>query len=153
MTRVFYDEDVDSNVLRDETVAVIGYGIQGRAQALNLRDSGARVVVGNRDDAYRDQARVDGFEVFGIPEAVEQGTIVLLLLPDEVQPGVFTAEICARLSAGHALTFAHGFSVRYGLVSPPDGIDLMLIAPRMPGRIAAEQSLRRMLRMPRHTDG
>jgi ketol-acid reductoisomerase len=79
MARVFYDEDVDSTALRNETIAVIGYGIQGRAQALNLRDSGARVVVGNRQDAYRDQAEADAFDVVGIPDAVERGTIVLFL--------------------------------------------------------------------------
>ena len=134
MARVFYDEDVDSNALRDETIAVVGYGIQGRAQALNLRDSGARVVVGNRQDAYREQAEADGFDVSTIPEAVERGTIVLLLLPDEVQPQVFTADIRSRLVAGHALILAHGFSVRYGLVSPPDDVDLMMLAPRLPGQ-------------------
>jgi ketol-acid reductoisomerase len=134
MPRVFYDEDVDSTALRDETIAVIGYGIQGRAQALNLRDSGARVVVGNRRDAYRDQAEADAFDVLDIPDAVERGTIVLFLVPDEAQPHVFTADIERRLVPGHALILAHGFSVRYGLVSAPPHVDLMLLAPRMPGR-------------------
>jgi ketol-acid reductoisomerase len=115
MARVFYDEDVDSTVLRDETIAVIGYGIQGRAQALNLRDSGARVVIGNRQDGYRDRAEADAFDVLSIPAAVERSTIVLFLLPDEVQPQVFVAELQPRLVPGHALIVAHGFSVRYGL--------------------------------------
>jgi ketol-acid reductoisomerase len=134
MARVFYDEDVDSIALRDETIAVIGYGIQGRAQALNLRDSGVRVVVGNRQDAYRDQAEADAFDVLNIPDAVERGTIILFLLPDEVQPHVFTADVQQRLVPGHALILAHGFSVRYGLVNPPHGVDLMLLAPRLPGQ-------------------
>lgn len=134
MPRVFHDEDVDSNALSDETIAVVGYGIQGRAQALNLRDSGARVVVGNRLDRYHAQAEADGFHVLGIPEAVERGTVILFLLPDEIQPQVFHAEIERRLVPGQALIFAHGFAVRYGLVTPSDRIDLMLLAPRLPGQ-------------------
>jgi len=134
MPRVFYDEDVPSSALDDETIAVIGYGIQGRAQALNLRDSGARVIVGNRRDAYREQAEADAFDVVSIPDAVERGTIVLFLLPDEVQPQVFNVEMRPRLAPGHALILAHGFSVRYGLLTPPEGVDLMLLAPRLPGQ-------------------
>src|SRR5262245_66688037 len=106
MPRVYHDDDVDPMALSGETVAVIGYGIQGRAQALNLRDSGARIVVGNRQDAYRDQAEADGFDVLSIPEAVERGTILLFLLPDEVQPHVFTADVQQRLVPGHAMIFA-----------------------------------------------
>jgi ketol-acid reductoisomerase len=132
--RVFYDEDVDPATLTSETIAVIGYGIQGRAQALNLRDAGARVVVGNRRDRYREQAERDGFVVLDIPEAIERGTIVLFLLPDEVQPQVFRSDIRPRLVPGHALMFAHGFAIRYGLVDPPVGVDVMLLAPRLPGQ-------------------
>jgi ketol-acid reductoisomerase len=139
MLRAFYDEDVDRTALTGETVAVVGYGIQGRAQALNLRDSGVRVLVGNRPDRYRARAEQDGFDVLGIPEAVERGTIVLFLLPDEVQPHVFRTEMQGRLVDGHALIFAHGFSVRYGLVAPPDGVDLMLLAPRLPGQYVRER--------------
>jgi ketol-acid reductoisomerase len=134
MPRVFYDEDVDEAALDGETVAVVGYGIQGRAQALNLRDSGARVVVGNREDEYRTLAVADGFEALSIADAVERGTIVLFLLPDEVHGHVLTADLQRRLVPGHALTFAHGFSVRYGLVNPPAGVDLLLLAPRLPGQ-------------------
>jgi ketol-acid reductoisomerase len=134
MLRTFYDEDVDRDALNGETVAVVGYGIQGRAQALNLRDSGVHVLVGNRPDLYRDQAEQDGFDVLAIPEAVERGTIILFLLPDEVQPHVFRTEMRERLANGQALIFAHGFSVRYGLLDPPNGVDLMLLAPRLPGQ-------------------
>jgi ketol-acid reductoisomerase len=132
--RVFHDEDVDPTVLAGETIAVIGYGIQGRAQALNLRDSGARIIVGNRSDEYRDRAEQDGFEVLPIGEAVERGVIVLFLVPDEVQPQVFRSEMQERLGAGQALVLAHGFSVRYGLLDPRDDVDLLLLAPRLPGQ-------------------
>lgn len=134
MARVFYDDDVDSTALGDETIAVVGYGIQGRAQALNLRDSGARIVIGNRQDRYRAQAEADGFDVLTIPEAVERGSVILFLLPDEVQPQVFRDEMRDRLVPHQALILAHGFSVRYRLVEPPDTIDLMLLAPRLPGQ-------------------
>jgi ketol-acid reductoisomerase len=133
VTRVYYDEDADLGSLRDETVAVLGYGIQGRAQALCLRDSGVSVIVGNRDDAHGARARVDGFDVVAIDDAVRRGTLVAVLLPDEVQPEVYAAHIAPALRAGHGLVFAHGFAVRYELVDVPDFVDLMLLAPRMPG--------------------
>jgi ketol-acid reductoisomerase len=134
MPRVFHDEDVDPAALSGETIAVIGYGIQGRAQALNLRDSGVPVVVGNRQDQYRTRAEADGFDVVAIPEAIERGSTILFLLPDEVQPQVFRNEMRERLRPGHALVFAHGFAIRYRLIEPPDTIDLMLLAPRLPGQ-------------------
>jgi ketol-acid reductoisomerase len=134
MPRVFYDEDADPAALESETIAVVGYGIQGRAQALNLRDSGVRIIVGNRRDSYGTAAEQDHFEVVSISEAAARGTIVLFLLPDEAQPQVFRDEIEPSLRSGQALIFAHGFSVRYGLVDPPAGIDLMLLAPRLPGQ-------------------
>ncbi len=99
-----------------------------------MRDSGARVLVGNRHDHYRAQAEADGFEVLSISEAFERGTITLFLLPDEVQPLVFSAAMQRRVAPGRALIFAHGFSVRYGLVAPPDATDVMLLAPRLPGQ-------------------
>jgi ketol-acid reductoisomerase len=133
MPRVFHDEDADATALADETIAVIGYGIQGRAQALNLRDAGVKVVVGNRADRYRAQAQQDGFDVHDIPEAVGRGTIILFLVPDEVQPDIFRDELRPRLAPGHALVFAHGFAVRYSLVEVPSGVDIMLLAPRLPG--------------------
>lgn len=139
MPRVFHDEDVDPTALSGETVAVIGYGIQGRAQALNLRDSGVPVVVGNRNDHYRERAEADGFEVLAIPEAIERGSIMLFLLPDEVQPQVFRDEIGGRLQPGQGLIFAHGFAIRYRLVEPPDTIDLMLLAPRLPGQYVRDR--------------
>ncbi|MEE8139111.1 MAG: ketol-acid reductoisomerase, partial [Thermoanaerobaculia bacterium] len=134
MTRVFYDEDVPPDALEGETVAVLGHGIQVRAQALCLRDSGARVVVGNRPDAYSRTAEEDGFEVLELAEAVRLGTILLMLVPDEVQPAVYRESVEPQLDAGDALVFAHGFAVRYRLIEPPPKVDLLLLAPRMPGR-------------------
>jgi len=141
MPRVFYDEHADPDALNAETVAVVGYGIQGRAQALNLRDSGAHVIVGNRPDRYHTQAQDDGFAVLEIARAAELGTIIVVLLPDEVQPDVVRREIGPGIAPGDALIFAHGFSVRYGLVDRPAEVDLMLLAPRMPGQYVRQRFL------------
>jgi ketol-acid reductoisomerase len=113
---------------------VLGYGIQGRAQALTLRDSGISVVVGNRMDEYRTQAERDGFPTYSPREAAAQGSLILVLLPDEVHGPVFEEAVAPELSSGKGLVFAHGFSVHYGSVAPPDDIDVMLLAPRLPGQ-------------------
>jgi ketol-acid reductoisomerase len=133
MTTVYYDADADLSVLAGETVAVIGYGIQGRAQSLNMRDAGIAVVVGNRDDEYRARAAADGVEVCAVDEAARRGDIVILLVPDEAQPQLYREQIAPHLSSGNALVFAHGFAIRYGLVAPPLDVDCLLVAPRMPG--------------------
>jgi ketol-acid reductoisomerase len=131
---VFYDRDADPAALAAETVAVLGYGIQGRPQALTLRDSGVGVIVGNRADQYREQAQRDGFRAVAIAEAVSAGTIVLMLLPDEVQQAVFERDVQSGLSSGKALVFAHGLAIRYRLIVPPPDVDCLLLAPRMPGQ-------------------
>ncbi len=132
--RVFHDEHVPAGALDGETVAVLGYGIQGRAQALTLRDSGVSVVVGNRPDAYRERAAADGFEVLDLAAAAGRASIALLLLPDEVQPAILRQAVAPALAPGGALVFAHGFTMRYGLADPPPGVDLLLLAPRLPGQ-------------------
>ncbi len=142
MVKVYYDRDARLEDLDGETVAVIGYGIQGRAQSLNLRDSGVKVVVGNRADAYREQAAADGFPVHDIGEAAQQGDIVLFLIPDEVQGAVFEQAIRPALRPGKALVFGHGFAIRYGTVKPPDFVDLLLLAPRLPGKYVRDLFLR-----------
>lgn len=141
MPRIFYDEDADPSALEAETVAVLGFGIQGRAQALTLRDSGVNVLVGNRADEYRDRAERDGFTVLAIGEAVRRSTVAVVLLPDEVQSVVFQREIQSGLSAGKALVFAHGFALRYRLIAPPSGVDCLLLAPRLPGHYLRERFL------------
>ncbi len=133
MTRVFHDEDVDPAALAGETVAVLGYGIQGRAQALCLRDSGVPVVVGNRDDAYRAQAEADGFPTYDLAGAAGRGSLVLMLLPDELHHAVYRDAVGPALAPGSGFVLAHGFSIRYGGVPLPAGVDVLLLAPRLPG--------------------
>jgi ketol-acid reductoisomerase len=141
MPRVYYDRDADPGALAGETVAVLGYGIQGRAQALTLRDSGVRLVVGNRDDEYGRRAAEDGFEALEIADAARRATIVLILLPDEIQPAVFERSIKDGLAPGKALVFAHGLAVRYRLIEPPEDVDCLLLAPRLPGHYLRERFL------------
>ncbi len=139
--RVFYDEDADPGQLEREIVAVLGYGIQGRAQALTLRDAKVRVLVGNREDEYRALAERDGFATYSLREASARSTLILLLLPDEIHGRVFDEAVGPELSAGKGLVFAHGFSVNYGMVRPPDDVDVMLLAPRLPGHYLRQRYL------------
>jgi ketol-acid reductoisomerase len=131
--RIYHDPDADLSLLEGRRIAVIGYGNQGRAQALNLRDSGLDVVVGNRDDAYAAQAREDGFDVLPLREAAGAGDVVMLLIPDEVMPARFAGEIAPELEPGDVLVFASGYSVAFGFIAPPPGVDVVLVAPRMIG--------------------
>lgn len=131
-TPVFFDEDVDLSVL-ESPVAIIGYGNQGRAQALNLRDSGLEVIIGNIKDEYYDQAVTDDFQVIEIQDAVERAKVILLLLPDEVQPGVYEELIKPKLTSGKTLCFASGYNITYEFISPPEDVDTILVAPRMIG--------------------
>jgi len=133
MARIYYDSDADVSVLEDRTVAVIGYGNQGRAQSLNLRDSGAEVVVGGVRDATLAQAEADGFSTMSVAEAAAAGDIICLLIPDEVQQQVYREDVLPGLRPGKALDFAHGYSVQYGFIAPPKEIDVIMVAPRMIG--------------------
>jgi len=133
MAAIYHDSDADPAVLEGRTVAVLGYGNQGRSQALNLRDSGVSVVVGNRDDAAGGQAREDGFEVMPIEEACARADVVMLLVPDEVMPEVYAERVAPNLSAGDAVVFASGYNVAFGLIQPADDLDVLLLAPRMIG--------------------
>jgi ketol-acid reductoisomerase len=116
-------------------VAVLGYGNQGRAQALNLRDSGVHVIVGNRDDEYRERAIADGFEPLELVEAARAGDILLVLVTDECMPEIWGTEIAPGLASGKALCFASGYNVSYELVRPPRDLDWILVAPIMPGNV------------------
>ncbi len=131
--RVYHDQDADLTLLEGRRIAVIGYGNQGRAQALNLRDSGQDVLVGNRDDEYAGQAREDGFDVLPIEESVAQAHILMLLIPDEVAPEVFETEIAAHLDEGNVLVFASGYNIAFDFIVPPRFVDVVLVAPRMIG--------------------
>jgi ketol-acid reductoisomerase len=133
MARVYYDQDADPAVLEGKTAAVIGYGNQGRAQALNLRDSGARVVVGGLPDATLEQAEADGLATMSTSEAAAAGDIICLLIPDEVQQQVYREDILPHLSRGKAIDFAHGYNVHYGFIALPAEVDVIMVAPRMIG--------------------
>lgn len=129
-TPMYFHGDIS---LLDGTIAVIGYGNQGRAQAQNLRDSGLSVIIGNRDDEYRKKAVSDGFDVLSIREAAEKAQILLFLLPDEVQPNVFEESIKPALAQGKTLCFASGFNITFGLIKAPPETDVIMVAPRMIG--------------------
>jgi len=133
--KVYRAADAPSAGLVGESVAVLGYGNLGRSAALNLRDSGAKVRVGNRDDEYAAEARADGFEVVPLAEAAAD-TLVYVLLPDEVIPAVFEAEIAPALRPGSALAFGSGYCLAFALIRPPAEVDVLLLAPRIAGRQA-----------------
>lgn len=133
MGRIFYDQDIDLQTLEGQMVTVIGYGNQGRSQALNIRDSGLEVIVGNPPDSYANLAREDGMKVYPIAEAVDRADIVMLIIPDEIQPEVFKEHIQDHLREGAGLVFSHGYNIFYGLIQPPASVDVMLVAPRMIG--------------------
>ena len=133
MAEIYFDGDADLSVLDGQTVTVIGYGNQGRAQALNMRDNGAHVVVGGIEDDALERARTDGFPVMSIASSVSSGDILFLLLPDEIQREVYQRDIAPRLRPGHTLNFAHGYNIRFGHIVPPDDVDVIMVAPRMIG--------------------
>jgi ketol-acid reductoisomerase len=130
----FYREaHADPDGLSGQSVAVVGYGNLGRSMALNLRDSGLPVTVGNADDPYRASAKADGFQVSGIADAVATADLVYVLIPDEVIPEVFREQVAPGLRSGACVCFASGYVLAYGLVEPPAGVDVLLLAPRMLG--------------------
>src|SRR5690606_23229823 len=132
--KVFYDKDCDLSLVKGKTVAIIGYGSQGHAHALNLHDSGVKVVVGLRKDgASWKKAANAGLEVKEVAEAVKAADVVMMLLPDENIAAVYRNEVHANIKSGAALAFAHGFNVHYGQVVPRDDIDVIMIAPKAPG--------------------
>ncbi len=133
MATIYYDDDADPAAIAGETIAILGYGNQGAAQAQNLRDSGVDVIVGNIDDAYHATALADGFTVVPIAEAVIRADALFLLTPDEVMPEVYERDVAPHLRAGQLLDFAHGYNVGFGLIAPPPSIDVVMIAPRMIG--------------------
>ncbi|MEM3754260.1 MAG: ketol-acid reductoisomerase [Candidatus Bathyarchaeia archaeon] len=138
MARVFYDSDANLSFLKGKTIGIIGYGNQGRAQALNMRDSGCNVIIGNRFDEYAKKAREDGFDVFSIEEAVKKSDILCILIPDEVQPYVFKESINPYLKAGQTLDFASGFTIYFKTVVPPNYVDVIMVAPKMIGESVRE---------------
>jgi ketol-acid reductoisomerase len=131
--RLYHDADADLGLLQDHQIAVIGYGNQGRAQALNLRDSGLSVIVGNQEDGYGQLAREEGFSVSAIDDASAGADVVVLLIPDEVAAAVFEQSIAPHLAEGNTLVFATGYNIAFGYITPPPFVDVILVAPRMIG--------------------
>ncbi len=131
--QVFYDHDADMSYLAGKTVAIIGYGNQGRAQGMNLRDSGINVIVGNIQDASFATAVADGFPALSIRDASARADVLCLFLPDEVQAEIYRSDIQPVLRPGTALNFAHGYTIHYGLIRPPADVDVIMVAPRMIG--------------------
>src|SRR5215475_6489797 len=129
---VYSAADGTPDALAGDTVAVLGYGNLGRTAALNLRDSRLKVLIGNREDDYAVRARAEGFEVRSLAQAAA-ADIVYVLLPDEVIPDAFSKDVAPALRPGGALAFASGYSLAYGLIHPPDTVDVLLVAPRMGG--------------------
>ncbi len=140
MITLIYDKDIDKSVLEDKTIAVIGYGSQGHAQAQNMRDSGYNVVVGQRKgSANYDLAVSHGFEPMSAGEASSQADVIQVLLPDEVQRSVYEEDILPHLTAGKALVFSHGFNVHFGQIVAPKGVDVYMVAPKGPGHLVRRE--------------
>jgi len=134
-----YDEDADPSFIEDKTVAVIGYGSQGEAQARNLHDSGVDVVVGLREgSSSRDDAREHGLDVAKTPKAVKRADVVQMLVPDTVQPAVYDEHVKPNLDEDDALMFSHGFNIHYSQIRPPEYVDVLMVAPKSPGDLVRQ---------------
>ncbi|MFP5223948.1 MAG: ketol-acid reductoisomerase [Actinomycetota bacterium] len=136
MAKIYYDSDADLDLLEGKTVAVIGYGSQGHAHALNLKESGVDVVVGLYEgSASRAKAEEDGLKVTSVADATKAADVVMILLPDTKQKAVYDEEIAPNLKPGAALAFAHGFNIVFGQIECPEGVDVFMIAPKSPGHL------------------
>jgi len=137
---VFYDDDADLSLLDGKTVAIIGYGSQGHAHALNLKDSGVDVVAGLREgSSSADKAREHGLEIAPIADAASRGDVVMMLVPDELHRQVWDEEVRDGIAPGNVLMFGHGFSVHFGEVEPPAEVDVAMVAPKGPGHLVRRQ--------------
>lgn len=137
---IYYDSDADLSLLKDKTIAILGYGSQGHAHAQNLRDSGCNVVVGQRaGSANYDLAKSHGFDPVPVDEATRQGDMINMLLPDEVQGDIFAEHVRDNLSPGNILMCSHGFNLHFGYVTPPEGVPTLLVAPKGPGHLVRSE--------------
>jgi ketol-acid reductoisomerase len=137
---IYYDKDADLKVLEGKTVAILGYGSQGHAHAQNLRDSGIKVLVGQRSGSPNHELAVrHGFEPLSVDEATSQADIINILLPDEVQADIYRDHIRNNLTAGNVLMCSHGFNVHFGQVEAPPGVDMLLVAPKGPGHLVRSE--------------
>ena len=134
--KVYTDKDADLGVFSNQTLAILGYGSQGHAHALNLKDSGCKVIIGLYPGSKsREVAEQHGFEVFDTAEAVRRADVIMVALPDMKQPGVYERDILPNLSKGKTLLFSHGLCVHFGLIKPHPGIDVIMVAPKGPGHM------------------
>lgn len=139
MAKLYYDNDADLGLLDGKTVAVIGYGSQGHAHALNLKDSGVNVVVGLREDSSsKPKAEAEGLTVLSVADATKQADVIMVLVPDTKQKAIYEEHIVPNLESGNTLMFAHGFNIRYGQIQPPGDVDVSMVAPKAPGHRVRE---------------
>jgi len=139
MATMFYDKDGDVSLLNGKTVAIIGYGSQGHAHALNAKDSGVKVIVGlHSGSKSAEKAKADGLEVFSVADATKQADVVMILVPDTKQAEVYANDIGPNLKPGSMLMFAHGFNIHYNQIKPPANIDVTMVAPKAPGHRVRE---------------
>jgi ketol-acid reductoisomerase len=140
VTEIFYDNDADLAIIQGKKVAVIGYGSQGHAHAQNLRDSGVEVVVGLKPDSKsKAKAEEAGFKVLPTSEATTWADVIVILAPDQVQRHLYAQDIEPNLSQGNAILFGHGFNIRYGYITAPEGVDVIMVAPKGPGHIVRRE--------------
>ncbi|TGN06979.1 ketol-acid reductoisomerase [Leptospira ilyithenensis] len=136
MANIYYDDSCDLNILKGKTIAVIGYGSQGHAQAQNMKDSGLKVIIGLRDGSKSiAEAKEAGFEVYSVSEAAKKADIIQILAPDTIQAEMYKSEIEPNLTEGKALVFSHGFNIHYDLITPPKNVDVYMVAPKGPGHL------------------
>jgi ketol-acid reductoisomerase len=137
---IYYDNDADLSHLKDKTIAILGYGSQGHAQAQNLRDSGCKVIIGQRPGSKNyDLAVSHGFQPMEIDQATKQADLINVLLPDEVQGDLYRTHIKPNLSPGNVLMCSHGFNLHFGQIEPPKGVDTLLVAPKGPGHLVRSE--------------
>ena len=135
MAKIYYDEDANLNLVKDKCIAILGYGNQGRSQALNMRDSGCKnVIVGNREDESYAQAKADGFPVYSMEEATRMADVLFILLPDEACPEIYAKQLKPNFKKGVILNFASGYNLTYHNVELPEDSDVVMAAPRMLGQ-------------------
>ena len=137
---VFYDDDADLSLIQAKKVAVLGYGSQGHAHALSLRDSGVDVRIGLPEGSKsRAKAEADGLRVVTPAEASAEADVIMILAPDTVQAKLYAADVAPHLTDGKALFFGHGLNIRFGLITPPAGVDVAMVAPKGPGHLVRRQ--------------
>ena len=142
MSKIYYQEDCNLSALEGKTIAVIGYGSQGHAQALNAKDSGCKVIIGLYEGSKSwDKAVKQGFEVFTAAEAAKKADIIMILINDELQADLYAREVAPNLSQGNMLMFSHGFNIHFGCIKPPANVDVAMIAPKGPGHTVRSEYL------------